>query len=93
MAVQTGKLGSFRRDLGGKTAFKLKGRGKKSDPGVDSRAARGTKMNLTQRADSRAARGPKTNAAMYMSNEYRYLKYILFNYYADHGTSVHRVGV
>ena len=53
---QTGKLGSFRRDFGGTTAVKLKGRGEKFDPGADSRAARGTKMNLTQRADTRAAR-------------------------------------
>ena len=37
--------------------------------------------------------GPKTNAAMYMSNEYRYLKYILFYlYYAGHGTGVLSVG-
>ena len=49
--------------------------------------------DLTKRAGSRAARGAKTNAAMYMSNEYRYLKYILFNYYAGHGTGVLSVGV
>ena len=30
---QTGKLGDFRRDLGGATAVKSKGKGKKSDPG------------------------------------------------------------
>ena len=72
---QTGKLGSFRRDLRGTTAVKSKGRGKKSDPGAGSGAARGT----------------KTNAAMYMSNEYRYLKSILFNYYIGHGTGVHCV--
>ena len=64
--IGTGKLGGFRRDLGGATAVKLKDRGGKSDPGVDSRAARGTKMNLTQRADSRAA---KTHAGMYMYNQ------------------------
>ena len=69
---QTGKLGSFRRDLGGATAVKYMGRGEKSDPG----------------AGSGASRGAKTNAAMYMSNEYRYLKSILFNYYAGHGTGV-----
>ena len=46
--------------------MKSKGRGRKSYPGAVSRAARGT----------------KTNAAMYMSKEYRYLKSILFNYYA-----------
>ena len=40
---------------------------------------------------ARAARGAKMNAAMYMSNEYRYLKSILFNYYAGHGTGVHFV--
>ena len=57
---QTGKLGGFRRDLGGATAVKSKGRGEKSDPGAGSRAVRGT----------------KTNAAMYMSNEYRHLKSI-----------------
>ena len=32
---QTGKLGDFRRDLGGATAAKSKGRGEKSDPGAD----------------------------------------------------------
>ena len=53
----------------------FKGRGEKSGPGVGSGAARGAKMN----------------AAMYMSNEYRYLKSILFNYYAGHGTGVHCV--
>ena len=74
---QTGKLGGFQQDLGGTAAVKSKGRGEKSDPGVDSRAARGTKMNLTKRADSREARGGKTNAAMYMSNEHGYLKYVL----------------
>ena len=65
---QTGKLGGFRCDLGGTTAVKLKGRGEKSDPGADSRVARGTKMNLTQRTDTRVARDAKMNAAMYMSN-------------------------
>ena len=30
---------------------------------------------------------------MYMSNEYRYLKSNLFNYYASHGTGVHCVDV
>ena len=50
--IQTGKLGGFRQDLGGARAVKSKGRGEKSDPGVDSRAARGAEMNLTQRADS-----------------------------------------
>ena len=69
---QTGKLGRFRRDLGSATAIKSKGRGEKSDPG----------------AGSRAARGAKSNAARYMSNEHRYLKSILFNYYAGHGTGV-----
>ena len=72
---QTGKLGSFRRDLGGTTAVKSKGRGEKSDPG----------------AGAGAARGAKRNTAMYMSNEYRYLKSILFNYYAGHGTGVHQL--
>ena len=75
--VQTGKLGGFRRDLGGATAVKSKGRGEKSDPGAGSRAARGT----------------KTNATMYMSNKCRHLKSILFNYYASHGTGVHCVDV
>ena len=74
---QTGKLGGFRRDLGGATAVKSKGRGEKSYPG----------------AGSRAARGAKTNAAMYMSNEYRYLKSTLFNYYVGHGTGMHCVDV
>ena len=46
-----------------------------------------------EKSDPGAARGAKTNAAMYMSNEYRYLKSILFNYYADHGTGVHCVDV
>ena len=72
---QTGKLGSFRRDPGGATAVNCKGRDEKSDP----------------RAGSGAAKGAKTNAAMYMSNECRYLKFILFNYYAGHGTGVHCV--
>ena len=44
---QTGKLGSFRQDLGGATAVKSKGRGEKSDPGAGSGAARGTKTNAT----------------------------------------------
>ena len=43
---QTGKLGSFRRDLGGATAVKSKGRGEKSYPGAGSRAARGQKRML-----------------------------------------------
>ena len=51
--------------------------GWKSDPGACSSAASGT----------------KTNAVMYMSNEYRYLKSNLFNYYASHGTGVHCVDV
>ena len=54
---QTGKLRSFRRDPGGATAVNCNGRGEKSDPGAGSGAATGT----------------KTNAAMYMSNECRYL--------------------
>ena len=45
-----------------------------------------------EKSDSGAARGAKTNAAMYMSNEYRYLKPILF-YYASHGTDVHCVNM
>ena len=60
---------------GDATAVKSKGRGEKSDLG----------------AGSGAAKGAKTNAAMYMSNEYRYLKPILFNYYAGHNTDVHCV--
>ena len=79
MITQTGKLGGFRRDLGGATAVKSKGRGEKSDPGAGSRAPRGTKTNAAM--------------TMYMSNEYRYLKSILFNYYASHGTDVHCVDV
>ena len=57
--TQTGKLGSFRRDLGGATAVKSKGKGEKSDPG----------------AGSGAARGAKTNLAMYMWNENRLFNY------------------
>ena len=60
---------------GDATAVKSKDRSEKSDPG----------------AGSGAARGAKTNAAMYMSNEYRYLKPILFNYCGGHGTGVHCV--